>query len=145
MCQTAFEHRERLTLSLSKKCQKCLEEQVMDGSLPCQKQKGYMNCSEVLCPRLYYFANWVAWTTNQKRRYPICPSFMEKSFLFQGQVKGQNLLRSNMIEVKFKMLVIWIVTSSIYQILNVFCAGWRPDVISCRSISSETTSWNVAN
>jgi len=30
----------------------------MGGSLPRQKQKGYMNCSVVLCPQLYYFANW---------------------------------------------------------------------------------------
>jgi len=97
MCQTVFEHRERLIPLYQRKCQKYLEEQVMDGSLPCQKQKGYMNCSVVLCPWLYFFANWVAWITNQKKWYPICPSFMEKSFLFQGQVKGQNLLRSNMI------------------------------------------------
>lgn len=61
MCQTAFEHRERLTLPLSKKCQKCLEEEVMGGTLPEQKkQKGFMNCSVVLCPRVYYFGNWDA-------------------------------------------------------------------------------------
>ena len=33
----------------------------MDGTLPDQKkQKGFMNCSVVLCPRLYSFANWDA-------------------------------------------------------------------------------------
>lgn len=55
ICQAAFEHRERLVVPLSKRCQKCLVEEVFTRNGKVGKQKGFMNCSVMVGPSLYHF------------------------------------------------------------------------------------------
>ena len=55
ICQAAFEHRERLLVPLSKRCQKCLVEEVFTRNGKVGKQKGFMNCSVMVGPSLYHF------------------------------------------------------------------------------------------